>query len=187
MIIEEIKYRHNFLVHHFDDTAENVIESAKEEVYSIAILADELLMIIGKDGPVNNAGKRTMIDKIYKILAKTTGSRWLFETIDRSAAEALAMTRVREVPKEQAAAARRARQLDDAARKNRLQSAVREVARNDCLVDSDKYAESILDQVRDILKCEVNETWPSKRTVRRAVHAIIELRAGSGATLEARR
>jgi hypothetical protein len=66
----------------------------------------------------------------------------------------------------------RRRPLIDARRK-RLHLAVRSVVGNVALVNSDKFAESILDGVRDHLKCGPSDPWPSKSTVRRAVCELI--------------
>ncbi|MGD0640084.1 MAG: hypothetical protein ABSC22_04980 [Roseiarcus sp.] len=81
---------------------------------------------------------------------------------------------IKDAKKARAAAMRVAKNVDrDAPRLKRLQSAIRKVVGSGDLVDGDKFAESITDQVRAELGCPEGGGWPSKRTVRRGVRKIL--------------
>jgi hypothetical protein len=144
-----------------------------DEVNNLGSWVAMLLQEIGRKGVIDDKRKIKLIEYIMAMLI--SGAAFWFNgrfnaEHDILDAEAKTLAEARE---NQAAAMRRAKRPGDEERKRRLQFAVAKAIGASRPVDSDKYAESILDKVREALNCKAEETWPSKTTVRRAVRALV--------------
>jgi hypothetical protein len=132
-------------------------------VCTLGALVDTLISQLDGDGPIDIEGKAKLSETLWKIaLMAETSTHGIGEIAKRQA------------PSKQAGNARDKKRSKDEPRKEHLDFAIRKVAkaRKLELVASDKFAESILDDVRR--ECTAGSaSWPSKRTVRRGIARII--------------